>query len=153
MSSFGSEIHTPGIDSLAQGGIKFSNFHVAATCSPTRSMLLTGVDNHLNGLGNMRIIMDDNQFGKPGYEGGINNRVETVSSILQRNGYSTYMSGKWHLGMQTDNLPVNRGFDQSISLMETGADNWEKKPYLPHNKNVHYFDNINEIDLHNDFYS
>ena len=89
-------------------------------------MLLTGVDNHLNGLGNMRIIMDDNQFGKPGYEGGINNRVETVSSILQRNGYSTYMSGKWHLGMQTDNLPVNRGFDQSISLMETGADNWEK---------------------------
>lgn len=86
ISSFGSEIHTPGIDSLAQGGIKFSNFHVAATCSPTRSMLLTGVDNHLNGLGNMRIIMDDNQFGKPGYEGGINNRVETVSSILQRNG-------------------------------------------------------------------
>jgi arylsulfatase A-like enzyme len=153
ISSFGSEIHTPGIDSLAQGGVKFSNFHVAATCSPTRSMLLTGVDNHFNGLGNMRIIMDDNQFGQPGYEGELNDRVETVSSILQRNGYSTYMSGKWHLGMQPKNLPVNRGFDQSISLMETGADNWEKKPYLPHNKNVHYFDNDKEIDLPEDFYS
>jgi arylsulfatase A-like enzyme len=153
ISSFGSEIHTPGIDSLAQGGVKFSNFHVAATCSPTRSMLLTGVDNHFNGLGNMRIIMDDNQFGQPGYEGELNDRVETVSSILQRNGYSTYMSGKWHLGMQPKNLPVNRGFDQSISLMETGADNWEKKPYLPHNKNVHYFDNGKEIDLPEDFYS
>jgi arylsulfatase A-like enzyme len=153
ISSFGSEIHTPGIDSLAQGGVKFSNFHVAATCSPTRSMLLTGVDNHFNGLGNMRIIMDDNQFGQPGYEGELNDRVETVSSILQRNGYSTYMSGKWHLGMQPKDLPVNRGFDQSISLMETGADNWEKKPYLPHNKNVHYFDNDKEIDLPEDFYS
>jgi arylsulfatase A-like enzyme len=153
ISSFGSEIDTPGIDSLAKSGVKFSNFHVAATCSPTRSMLLTGVDNHLNGLGNMRIIMDDNQFGQPGYEGELNTRVETVSTILQRNGYSTYLSGKWHLGMQTDNLPVNRGFDQSISLMETGADNWEKKPYLPHNKNVHYFDNANEIDLPEDFYS
>jgi arylsulfatase A-like enzyme len=93
ISSFGSEIDTPGIDSLAQGGVKFSNFHVAATCSPTRSMLLTGVDNHLNGLGNMGIIMDDNQFGQPGYEGVLNNSVETVSSILQRNGYSTYLSG------------------------------------------------------------
>jgi len=153
ISSFGSEIDTPGIDSLAATGVKFSNFHVAATCSPTRSMLLTGVDNHLNGLGNMRIIMDDNQFGQPGYEGELNNSVETVSSILQRNGYSTYMSGKWHLGMKKSNLPFNRGFDQSISLMETGADNWEKKPYLPHNKQVHYFDNANEIDLPDDFYS
>ena len=153
ISSFGSEIHTPGIDSLAQGGVKFSNFHVSATCSPTRSMLLTGVDNHLSGLGNMAIIMDDNQFGEPGYEGVLNNTVETISSILQRNGYGTYMSGKWHLGMQPKNLPINRGFDQSTSLMETGADNWQKKPYLPHNKTVHYFDNNNEIDLPDDFYS
>ena len=153
ISSFGSEIHTPGIDSLAKGGIKFANFHVTATCSPTRSMLLTGVDNHLNGLGNMRIIMDDNQFGQPGYEGELSKRVETLSSILQRNGYSTYLAGKWHLGMSKNNLPINRGFDRSVSLMETGADNWEHKPYLPHNKQVHYFDGADEIDLPDDFYS
>ena len=153
ISSFGSEIQTPAIDSLAAKGIKFSNFHVAATCSPTRSMLLTGVDNHLTGLGNMKIIMDDNQFGHPGYEGELNDNVETISSILQRNGYKTYLSGKWHLGMSENNLPVDRGFDQSIALMETGADNWEKKPYLPHNKQVHYFENSQQVDLPDDFYS
>lgn len=153
ISSFGSEIQTPAIDSLAANGIKFSNFHVAATCSPTRSMLLTGVDNHLTGLGNMKIIMDDNQFGNPGYEGELNNKVETVSSILQRNGYKTYLSGKWHLGMSDENLPIERGFDRSFSLMETGADNWEKKPYLPHNKEVHYYENAEQVDLPEDFYS
>lgn len=153
ISSFGSEIQTPAIDSLATNGVKFSNFHVAATCSPTRSMLLTGVDNHLTGLGNMKIIMDDNQFGQPGYEGELNNNVETVSSILQRNGYKTYLSGKWHLGMSDENLPIKRGFDQSFSLMETGADNWEKKPYLPHNKQVHYFENAEQVNLPDDFYS
>jgi arylsulfatase A-like enzyme len=153
LSSFGSEIPTPGIDSLAENGVKFANFHVTATCSPTRSVLMTGVDNHLTGLGNMRIIMSDNQFGQPGYEGELNQRVETISTILQRNGYRTYMAGKWHLGMEEFNLPVNRGFDKSFTLMETGADSWEKKPYLPHNKTVHYYDNESLSDLPEDFYS
>lgn len=153
IGSFGSEIPTPGIDSLAQNGVKFANFHVTATCSPTRSVLLTGVDNHLTGLGNMRIIMADNQFGQPGYEGELNDNVETLSTIMQRNGYSTYMSGKWHLGMQESNLPINRGFDKSFTLMETGADNWEKKPYLPHNKTVHYYENEDLAELPEAFYS
>jgi arylsulfatase A-like enzyme len=53
VGSFGSEISTPTIDQLAKEGVRFSDFHVAASCSPTRSMLMTGVDNHLNGVGNM----------------------------------------------------------------------------------------------------
>ena len=73
--AYGGEISTPNIDQLAAEGLQFTNFHVAATCSPTRSMLMTGVDNHLVGMGNMKEIMADNQKGKPGYEGWWNDSV------------------------------------------------------------------------------
>ena len=53
IGSFGSEIETPNIDSLAAAGVRFSNFHTSVSCSPTRSMLMTGTDNHIAGLGNM----------------------------------------------------------------------------------------------------
>ena len=53
VGSFGSEIQTPSIDALAQEGVRFTQFYTHASCSPTRSMLLSGVDTHLNGLGNM----------------------------------------------------------------------------------------------------
>jgi arylsulfatase A-like enzyme len=69
VGAFGSEIETPNIDRLAEEGMLFTNFHVGASCSPTRTMLISGVDNHLAGLGNMLEIQADNQFGKPGYEG------------------------------------------------------------------------------------
>jgi arylsulfatase len=54
IGSFGSEIETPNIDALAEKGIRFSNFHTSVSCSPTRSMLMSGTDNHIAGLGNMR---------------------------------------------------------------------------------------------------
>ena len=53
MGSFGSEIQTPNLDSLARDGVRFANFYTHASCSPTRSMLLSGVDTHVNGMGNM----------------------------------------------------------------------------------------------------
>jgi arylsulfatase len=53
IGSFGGEIRTPNLDSLAKDGVRFTNFCTHASCSPTRSMLLSGVDTHLNGLGNM----------------------------------------------------------------------------------------------------
>ena len=63
MGSFGSEIKTPNLDSLAKGGVRFTNFYTHASCSPTRSMLLSGVDTHLNGLGNMSEFTAPNQMG------------------------------------------------------------------------------------------
>ena len=69
LGAYGSEISTPNIDRLATQGVQFTNFHAAAACTPTRGMLLTGVDNHLVGMGNMLEIMADNQFDQPGYEG------------------------------------------------------------------------------------
>ncbi|MCK7510550.1 MAG: sulfatase-like hydrolase/transferase [Desulfobacterales bacterium] len=64
MGSFGSEIKTPNLDSLAKDGVRFTNFYTHASCSPTRSMLLSGVDTHLNGLGNMNEWIAPNQRGR-----------------------------------------------------------------------------------------
>jgi arylsulfatase len=66
LGSFGSEIATPNLDSLAARGVKFTDFTVSVSCSPTRSMLLSGNDNHVAGLGNMGELLTKNQIGKPG---------------------------------------------------------------------------------------
>ncbi|MEW6997021.1 arylsulfatase [Colwelliaceae bacterium BS250] len=147
LGSFGSEIDTPVLDQLAENGVKMTNFHVGAACSPTRTMLMTGVDNHLAGLGNMLEIQADNQFNKPGYEGHINPDVVTVSSVLKGSGYHTYMVGKWHLGKKSENQPLNRGFERSFTLMESGADNWVNQSYGPMYKKVHYYEDGKATDL------
>ncbi len=66
LGCYGSEIETPNIDAIAKRGVKFSDFHVSVSCSPTRSMLLTGNDNHIAGLGNMDEVVAPNQRGAPG---------------------------------------------------------------------------------------
>ena len=64
VGAYGSEIDTPTIDALAREGVRFSNFHTSVSCSPTRSMLLRGTDNHVAGLGNMAELLTPNQSGK-----------------------------------------------------------------------------------------
>jgi len=118
---YGSEIQTPHINFLASRGVQFTDFHSGMTCSPTRAMLLSGVDSHQSGLGNMAGHMSNNQRGRPGYEGFLNQQVDTVASVLQQHGYQTYLSGKWHLGMQKGNHPVDRGFGRSFALLNAGA--------------------------------
>ncbi len=152
-SPYGSEIFTPNIARLAYQGMMFTNFHVAAYCAPTRSMLLTGVDNHIVGLGNMIELAADNQRGKPGYEGYLNGSAATLATILRGAGYHTYMAGKWHLGKTPETIPAAQGFDQSVGMLEGGADNWENKSYSPGYKAVHFFDGRKELQLPSDFYS
>ena len=152
IGAFGSEINTPNIDRLASEGMQLTTFHVGGACSPTRTMLMTGVDNHLAGLGNMLEIQADNQFGKPGYEGHLNERVVTAASVLGDAGYNTYMVGKWHLGHSDDTLPSARGFDKTFALMESGADNWVEQPYGPMYEAVHYFENGKPVSLPTDGY-
>ena len=114
---FGGEIGTPNLDTLATKGIVFSNYYVATTCSPTRAMLLSGVDNHLAGMGTMYNEQSDNQKGQPGYEGYLNFKVAALPNILKDNNYHTYMTGKWHLGYQENNSPMARGFERSYALL------------------------------------
>lgn len=154
IGAYGSEIETPNVDSLAAEGASFTNFHVGATCSPTRTMLISGVDNHLAGLGNMSEIMADNQFGNPGYEGYLNGSVVSIATVMRDAGYNTYMAGKWHLGGNPESIPHARGFDRSFALAESGADNWVEQPYAPMYERVHYFENGKEVSLPTeDYYS
>jgi len=125
MGMFGSEFKTPNLDSLAKDGVRFTNFYTHATCSPTRSMLLSGVDTHLNGLGNMDEWAAPNQMGVPGYEGDLNDRVATLPELLKNAGYHTYMVGKWHLGKAPDQIPAARGFERDFSLLDGAGSYWD----------------------------
>lgn len=133
IGSFGGEIETPNLDKFAHDGIRLTNFHASPVCSVTRAMLLTGVDAHKAGLGNMAEELAPNQIGKPGYEGELNDRVVTLATILKNNGYSTYMTGKWHLGMSEAASPHNRGFDRSFSMLSGGASHFRdmRPAYAP----------------------
>ncbi|MHC4227619.1 MAG: arylsulfatase [Planctomycetota bacterium] len=124
VGAFGSEVATPNVDALAREGLSFTNFHVGATCSPTRSLLLTGVDNHRSGLGNMHEFLVDEQRGQPGYEGYLNKDVVTIIQLIRDAGYSTYMSGKWHLGADEGYRPHDRGFDQTYTLLQGAGSNY-----------------------------
>ena len=150
---YGGEIFTPNINRLASQGYQFLNFHVGSMCAPTRSMLMTGVDNHVVGLGNMVELLADNQRNQPGYEGRLNGKATTIATVLREGGYHTYMAGKWHLGYTRETLPASQGFEQSFILAEGGADNYEKKSYTPTYPTAHFFDGLNEATLPPDFYS
>jgi len=117
VGAFGGEINTPNIDRLAKEGTRYTNYYVAPTCSPTRSMLLTGIDNHLVGLGNMYEYTASNQLNEKGYEGYLTNDAPTIAEILRDNGYHTYMAGKWHLGKDKDHIPLAQGFERSFSML------------------------------------
>jgi arylsulfatase A-like enzyme len=125
MGAFGSEIKTPHLDSLAREGVRFTQFYTHATCSPTRSVLLSGVDTHRNGLGNMAEWIAPNQRGLEGYEGYLNGRVVTLPQLLKESGYHTYMVGKWHLGKAPDQIPAARGFERDFSLLDGAGSYWD----------------------------
>ena len=155
LGSYGGEINTSVLDGLAQQGVRFTDFYVSPTCSVTRSMLLSGTDNHIAGLGNMGELNAPNQMGQPGYEGVLNQRVVTVASLLRDHGYHTYMAGKWHLGLKPDQIPHARGFERDFSLLVGGgshfADGWNLEwqiPKAPYTEDGHPVERLPK-----DFYS
>jgi arylsulfatase A-like enzyme len=155
IGAFGSEILTPNLDELAAGGMLLTNFYSGPTCSVTRSMLMTGMDSHVAGLGNMAETVADNQMGHPGYEGYLSERVDTVAEILKSAGYHTYMAGKWHLGMHPDRSPRSRGFEQSFAMLYGAGSHFsDMAGGDAHRHPVLYRDNGLLIDeLPDDFYS
>lgn len=154
VGAFGGEMATPNLDRLAARGMRFSNFHVTASCAPTRSMLMTGVDNHRNGVGNMPETIPQQHIGKPGYLGVLDTNVVTVASLLRDSGYHTYISGKWHLGHEPWNLPPARGFERSVIQADSGSDNWEMKQYLSLKPDVYWYKEGQRMhSLPDDFYS
>lgn len=120
IGAFGGEIPTPNLDLLAAEGERFTDYHVAATCSPTRASFLTGLDHHEAGLGTMAELIAPNQQGRPGHEGYLRQDVATLAERLGEAGYATLLSGKWHLGLAPDQDPHARGFQQTFALLQGG---------------------------------
>ncbi len=154
IGAFGGEIETPSLDALASEGIRLTDFHTAPTCSPTRSMLLSGTDSHRAGLGNMAELLQPEQQGKPGYEGYLNTSVATLPEVLRDNGYNTYMVGKWHLGRSEDRSPAARGFDKSFALIQGGASHFDdQRAIIGKDPKAIYRDNGKSVDLPKGFFS
>ena len=127
---YGGEAQTPNIDALAARGAMFTQYRTSPLCSPTRAMLLTGLDNHKTGIATIPEVLPAEQVGKPGYSMALEPSVLTIADRLRDKGYRTLMSGKWHMGEEGSEMPQNHGFDRSFALAASGADNWEDKSYI-----------------------
>ena len=118
IGSYGGEVSTPTLDAMAAEGIRFTQFYNMARCCPTRASLLTGLYPHQAGVGHM-----DYDAGLPGYQGDLSQQSVTIAQVVKEAGYSTYMSGKWHVSKHIghwtgqdsltskDNWPMQKGFD------------------------------------------
>lgn len=156
LGSYGGEIETPTLDELADEGVRMSSFYVAPTCSPTRSMLMSGTDNHLVGLGTMAEVLpfSPSLQGRPGYEGHINEKAHSLPKLMKDAGYKTYMAGKWHLGKAPEQDPHAFGFDKVFTLLDGGASHFkpiEKSKVRV--ENVTYRENGKAVEVPDDFFS
>jgi arylsulfatase/uncharacterized sulfatase len=153
LGAFGGEARTPNIDKLATTGLMFTNMHASPVCAPSRAMLMTGTDSHLAGVANLPEFLDEEYQTKPGYEGVLNDRVQTIATRLKEANYNTYMTGKWHLGHDAKTLPSSRGFDRTFILGGSGASNYDSHGYLPMKPIAHWYADGKEVELPEDFYS
>ncbi|ASZ14102.1 arylsulfatase [Chitinophaga pendula] len=115
---YGSEISTPHLDRLATEGLKLREFYNNSICAPTRASLLTGQSNHKAGIGYFNV-----NLGLPAYQGYLNRESLTLAEVLKAAGYSTLMSGKWHVGDDSTAWPRQRGFDRFFGFIG-GASNY-----------------------------
>ena len=121
LGCYGSRIKTPNIDSLAEDGLRYNNFHVNAMCSPTRASLLSGCNHHTVGMGH--ICGDD--MGFPGYRATVDKKYGLISEALVEKGFMTFGVGKWHMVATRectgagpfDNWPLGRGFNRYYGFL------------------------------------
>lgn len=148
-STFGGPIRTPTMDSLAQSGLRFNNFHTTALCSPTRVALKSGRNHHSANAGSIM----ETATAFPGNTGQIPNSVAPLAEMLRLNGYSTGAFGKWHetaawetsVSGPFDRWPTHQGFDKFYGFIGGETDQWYpliydgvKKVDPPKMKNYHF---------------
>ena len=144
---YGSEINTPNIDKLGMCGIRFTQFYNTARSSCSRASLLTGLYPHEANMG----FLSNYNFTEPGYGDDLSKNSVTLAEVLKKSGYSTYMSGKWHLSKNIQNAsgdksnwPLQRGFDRFFGTLN-GSDNYfdpgtlmSQNKFIPPAKNFYY---------------
>ena len=132
---YGGEVQTCHLDGLAAGGLRFTQFYNTARCSPSRASLLTGLHPHQTGIG---ILTDDT--GPEGYAGNLNKRCVTIAEVLGKAGYSTYMSGKWHVAHDfvnvTDAWPCQRGFERHYGTISGGGSYFDPNTLTRDNRDI-----------------
>lgn len=128
LGAFGGDIATPNIDSLARQGLKFSQYHTAPMCAPTRAMLFSGNNNHVAGMAGQG---KDGVQGFPlrGYENSLSDRIVPFPRLLADAGYETYIVGKWHLGEIAETSPKAAGFTRSYTLLAGAATHFDSRGY------------------------
>ena len=146
--TFGGPVPTPGLDRVANDGLRYNQFHTTALCSPTRASLLTGRNHHSVHMGGITEIA--NSF--PGYDSAIPPESATIAQVLRMHGYSTACFGKWHLAPSWeqgptgpfDRWPIGLGFDRFYGILGAEASQWEPAvydqttPISPHVGNPNY---------------
>ena len=133
--TFGGVIPTPAMDRIAKAGLRYTQFHSTALCSPTRAALITGRNHHSVGFG----VIGEMSTGFPGYDSVIGPESATIGTILRDNGYATSWFGKNHntptylysVGGPFDQWPVGMGFQYFYGFMGGETDQWT--PYLYQN--------------------
>lgn len=129
LGCYGSTIHTPNIDKLAENGLRYNNFHTTAICSATRASLLTGANHHTVGISTVVDTLDGSYPCKNGY---LDPHYATTAEVLKEYGYTNFAVGKWHLAPfaeATDagpfhNWPLGKGFDRFYGFMEGYTDQY-----------------------------
>ena len=130
--TFGGVIPTPAMDRIAKAGLRYTQFHSTALCSPTRAALITGRNHHSVGFG----VIGEMSTGYPGYDSIIGRESATVGEILKENGYATSWFGKNHntptyqysAAGPFDQWPIGMGFQYFYGFMGGETDQWT--PYL-----------------------
>ncbi|SFM58691.1 arylsulfatase [Chitinophaga sp. YR627] len=133
-SAFGGVISTPTFDSLANNGLRYTNFHTAAICAPTRAALMTGRNHHAVHMGGFAHYFSSAGF--PGYDGRIPSSSGTIAEILKENGYNTFAVGKYGLTPDEDTSdagpfdrwPSGKGFEHFFGFLGSETDQY--KPAL-----------------------
>lgn len=116
LGCMGSEIRTPTLDRLAREGVLMTHFYTTSRCCPSRASLMTGQYSHRVGIGDMNF-----DWNLPAYRGFLTNGAVTIPEVLRENGYRTIMTGKWHIGDERPNWPINRGFDRFYGIPAGGG--------------------------------
>jgi arylsulfatase len=128
LSPFGGRVRQPSLDRIADMGLRYTNMHTTAVCSPTRSCILTGRNHHSNGVA---MIMEM-ATGWPGYDCRMPFENGMVSEMLREHGYNNFCLGKWHLSPAEENTaagpihrwPLGRGFDNYYGFLAGETNQW-----------------------------